>query len=84
MNYLKNTLTIPKVKDLVNTQNYNSIYKTINSANKLNDLNESNGLNEFNGTNGLNEFNETNMKTELKNFFKKQLKEDTTFGNNFH
>ena len=58
IDYFKSTLTVPKVKDLVNlpTQKYQNIYDTI--------LNKEQG-------------EEDVMKTELKNFLKKQLNDTT-------
>jgi hypothetical protein len=58
IDYFKSTLTVPKVKDLVNlpTQKYQNIYDTI--------LNKEQGEQDV-------------MKTELKNFLKKQLNDTT-------
>jgi hypothetical protein len=58
INFFKSTLTIPKIKDLVNSpaQKYENIYKTINSNDSA--LKKSS----------------QNMKNELKNFLKNQIK----------
>jgi cell shape-determining protein MreC len=86
INFLKSTLTVPKIKDLVNTptQKYENIYNIIN--NKNNNLNNNlNNLNNINNDYTLidllpsyqmqqNENQEvTIMKNELKNFLKSQL-----------
>jgi hypothetical protein len=71
-------LTVPKIKDLVNTPNekYKNIYETI-SNNKLDQYNEYNSNNKkINYT--LEDIlppdaNTNIMKNELKNFIKKQL-----------
>ena len=59
--FFKNTLTIPKIKDLVNkpSERYNEIYKTINE--KKNSSENSISNNEDNST-------KNNMQTELKEF----------------
>lgn len=66
--FFKSTLTVPKIKDLVNAPNkkYESIYSTIYKTNSK----------EFT----IVEKDDENMKNELKDFFKKQLnsKNDTT------
>ena len=65
INFFKSTLTVPKIKDLVNTpnQNYENMYNIINSSNKENDYNLSDLIPK----------KEESMKDELKNFLKKQL-----------
>jgi hypothetical protein len=100
INFFKSTLTVPKIKDLVNnpTKKYENMYNIIKSqqgiSNNYNYTNDTNGndTNE-NYTNGnytnensnnflnqeytlidlLPKKDEENMKTELKNFLKKQL-----------
>jgi hypothetical protein len=101
INFFKSTLTVPKIKDLVNnpTKKYENMYNIIKSqqgistnynyTNDTNDTNDTNGnytngnyTNE-NSNNFLNQEytlidllpkkDEENMKTELKNFLKKQL-----------
>lgn len=89
INFLKSTLTVPKIKDLVNNpiKNYENIYNIINNKEKNQnsddyyiDSNTSSNSN----TNSSNDNNYTlidllpkndniNMKDELKNFLKSQL-----------
>jgi len=73
--FFKSTLTVPKIKDLVNTPNqkYQHIYDTIshNSYTNLDLLPTEPISNEPN-----------NMKNELKTFLKKQLNNDTNNDNN--
>jgi hypothetical protein len=96
INFFKSTLTVPKIKDLVNnpTKKYENMYNIIKSqqgiGNNDNYTNDTNDTNDTNGnyTNGnsnnflnqeytlidlLPKKDEENMKTELKNFLKKQL-----------
>ena len=97
INFFKSTLTVPKIKDLVNnpTKKYENMYNIIksqqgisNNYNYTNDANDINDTNDTNDTNGnsnnflnqeytlidlLPKKDEENMKTELKNFLKKQL-----------
>jgi hypothetical protein len=78
---LKTNLTVPKVKDLVNSnsQKYEQIYNTLNNNTNLHatsPTNESSISNEYTindllPNNNIN--NGTNMKNELKNFLKSQL-----------
>jgi hypothetical protein len=73
INFFKSTLTVPKIKDLVNspTQKYENMYNIIkqNSNTSLNaSSNEDYTLIDL-----LPKKDETNMKSELKNFLKKQL-----------
>ena len=68
INFFKSTLTVPKIKDLVNSPNqkYQNIYDTIlHSSNSYTsiDLLPSESIQSEN----------TNMKDELKSFLKKQL-----------
>ena len=74
-NFFKSTLTVPKIKDLVNTPTqkyenmFNVISKNISEANIDNNLNTN-----FDYTiKDLLPKQETDMKSELKNFLKKQL-----------
>lgn len=71
ISFFKNTLTVPKIKDLVNSpsQKYQNIFDTIsnNSNNKRNSYTTIDLLpNETIG-------NANSMKDELKSFLKKQL-----------
>ena len=88
INFFKGVLTVPKIKDLVNTQNekYKNIYDTISNKNNYNDLtpdNESN-KNKINYTledilppdvnsSIISNSKNNNMKNELRNFIKTQL-----------
>ena len=86
--FFKNTLTTPKVKDLVNihTEKYNAIYDVIHQV-KHKDPYTSNKEtidvssllptpNSFINPNSSIEKTNTNMKDELKNFLKKQMKSE--------
>jgi len=72
INFFKSTLTVPKIKDLVNspTQKYEKIYNTIKS-NKNISTNSSYTLVDLLPA----KEERTDMKNELKNFLKKQLQE---------
>ena len=72
INFFKSRLTVPKIKDLVNTptQKYESMYNIINQ-NKSN--NNSDSGNEYTLIDLLPKKEEPNMKNELKNFLKSQL-----------
>jgi hypothetical protein len=77
--YLKKTLTIPKVKDLVNSQKYDEIYKIINTNDTVNKLEydidellpKSHHNNDITSNIDINV-----MKNELKNFFKNQFDDE--------
>lgn len=75
INFFKSTLTVPKIKDLVNSPNkkYEQIYNTISNGNK--DIIE----NKFNYDikDLLPKPDTDSMKSELKNFLKKQLNNNT-------
>jgi hypothetical protein len=75
INFFKSTLTVPKIKDLVNTppQKYENIYNIINK-NKDKELNNNLDVNnEYTLIDLLPKKDESNMKSELKNFLKSQL-----------
>jgi len=90
--FFKNTLTIPKVKDLVNApiQKYEDMYEIIHSSKKMNEnSNTENGTlihsidelipkNESKQDISPSAMQTKNMKDELKSFFKKQLNMDKT------
>ena len=85
IHFLKTTLTVTKVKDLVNTRNqkYEEMYNIINDENNHNISNynhhNNNNNNEMNySIEDLLPKNETNMKDELKNFLKTQINNDST------
>jgi hypothetical protein len=69
INFFKSTLTVPKIKDLVNspTQKYENMYNIIRQ-NSNTSSNE-----EYTLIDLLPKKEETTMKSELKNFLKKQL-----------
>jgi cell shape-determining protein MreC len=80
IHFFKSTLTVPKIKDLVNTptQKYENMYNII----KQNSPNNTNNLSDYANTNLNDEYtlidllpknDEPTMKTELKNFLKKQI-----------
>jgi len=81
INFFKSTLTVPKIKDLVNTptQKYENMYNIINN-------NQNNNQNTHKEPNLENEYSlidllpkpETNMKSELKSFLKSQLNNSKT------
>ena len=93
-NFFKSTLTVPKIKDLVNIPNqkyknmYNIISKNNETFNNENLNNENQNQNQHNyteidllpklDTNTESNSNSDSMKNELKNFLKKQLKEPST------
>ena len=77
INFFKSTLTVPKIKDLVNNPNkkYDNIYNVISSQN-TEPAREQTGFNKnkfLYNEDDLLPKNETDMKNELKNFLKKQL-----------
>lgn len=86
INFFKSTLTVPKIKDLVNTptQKYENMYSIINNNNNNNNNNNSyknsNTDNEYSLVDLLPKKEETNMKSELKNFLKSQLNNSKTNG----
>ena len=76
IHFFKSTLTVPKIKDLVNTptQKYENIISIINN----NSTSSTNGINtneskEYTFIDLLPTQEEPSMKNELKNFLKKQL-----------
>jgi hypothetical protein len=79
INFFKSTLTVPKIKDLVNapSQKYENIYKIINN-NVYNNNNAANPDNEYSLIDLLPKKEEINMKDELKNFLKSQLNNSKT------
>jgi hypothetical protein len=74
--FFKTTLTVPRVKDLVNcpTQKYQDIYNTITIHKHDNDID-----NNTTDIDMLPTEQSENMKDELKSFLKKQLKKDDDF-----
>jgi hypothetical protein len=74
INFFKSTLTVPRIKDLVNspTQKYENMYNVIKNNNS--NLNKSLNYTLVDLLPKEEEEN-TSMKNELKNFLKKQLHE---------
>ena len=82
-NFFKSTLTVPKIKDLVNTpaQKYENMFSVISKSNSDTILSANISTNTINNT--TNEYTltdllpkqetKTDMKNELKNFLKKQM-----------
>ena len=93
INFFKSTLTVPKIKDLVNTSNkkYENMYDIIHNNTNTSSINNSN-TSSTNNTNTSPIINdeydlvelipkkETSMKNELKNFLKKQLNNSSNTG----
>jgi len=81
--FFKTTLTVPKIKDLVNSPNqkYQNIYNTISnnshSYTAIDLLPTSDSFNELN----LIKDEPKSMKDELKSFLKKQLNSENDSGN---
>ena len=71
IHFFKSTLTVPKIKDLVNapTQKYETMYRIINSGEKHSTPNQEYSLIDL----LPNKTEDTNMKDELKSFLKAQL-----------
>jgi hypothetical protein len=89
INFFKSTLTVPKIKDLVNTPNqkYENMYNIIKNNSKNTNNSDNNNLSNSNVSQNSNNYltedytlidllpkkEEPTMKNELKNFLKKQL-----------
>jgi len=83
INFFKSTLTVPKIKDLVNTptQKYENMYNIIQQNSNTytpNSNSSSDTKNDYTLIDLLPKQEEPNMKNELKNFLKKQLQNDGT------
>lgn len=75
IHFLKETLTIPKIKDLVNVphERYQKMYETMNSNNKDKDKNNQTLINNQTINNqNTNLLAKEDMKNELKQFMKMQ------------
>lgn len=97
INFFKSVLTVPKVKDLVNSPNkkYESIYNTIKdyernkSSETATNINSSTVVEEdytlidLLPSSNENEIQKPTMKNELKNFLKKQLQETSLSSGSF-
>ena len=98
INFFKSTLTVPKIKDLVNTpnKNYENMYNIINTSSNNSSNNNSSNNNSSNNNSSNNNYNKENtyslmdlipkkeesMKDELKTFLKKQLNNSSNDGTN--
>ena len=89
LNFFKNMLTVPKVKDLVDSSNkkYEDIFATLNGSKSFSNTINNNSNSGFTDIDLLpsnsNSNNSTsNMKDELKSFLKKQLNSDNNEQNN--
>jgi len=73
INFFKSTLTVPKIKDLVNTptQKYENMYRIINNENTYPSTNTTNK--EYTLIDLLPKPDESTMKNELKSFLKSHL-----------
>lgn len=90
INFFKSTLTVPKIRDLVNKplQKYESIYNIIGTHNKYEnnakyDTIDNTKNNDYSIIDLLPTTDEPSMKDELKNFFKKQLQANNDNNNIF-
>jgi len=87
INFFKSTLTVPKIKDLVNspTQKYENMFNIIKNSNVNNNVNNNNFIEnneEYTMIDLLPKPDEKTMKSELKNFLKKQLNPSENTGTN--
>jgi len=88
IHFFKSTLTVPKIKDLVNTPNqkYENMYNIISQNNNNNNHNNSDNSTEsisYTEIDLLPKPNVENMKNELKSFLKEQLKTANASQNDF-
>ena len=83
IHFFKSTLTVPKIKDLVNTPNqkYENMYNII-SQNNNNNNNSTESIS-YTEIDLLPKPNVENMKNELKSFLKEQLKTANASQNDF-
>lgn len=82
-NFFKTTLTVPKIKDLVNSPNqkYENIFDIIKNPNSSSSYsNATNFTNNYSLIDLLPKTDEPSMKKELKNFLKKQLNNTNSSG----
>ena len=78
INFFTSTLTVPKIKDLVNTptQRYDSMFNVISSASTSTGKNIMYNMADLlpsQSSTMTNNDEKTDMKNELKNFLKKQM-----------
>ena len=88
ISFFKSTLTVPKIRDLVNSPNkkYQSIFDTIsNSNNNYNDYHDNNSISytsvDLLPTQSESDSEPSKMKDELKSFLKKQLNTESSENN---
>jgi len=81
INFFKSTLTVPKIKDLVNTPNkkYENMYDIIHNSNSSFSNTSPSISDEYNLVDLIPK-KEASMKNELKNFLKKQLHSSSNSG----
>ncbi len=81
LSFFKSTLTVPKIKDLVNSPNqkYQNIYDTISRRIETDTMTTANTTA---NTTTLDSKDPTVMKNELKSFLKKQMNKSTNDTNN--
>jgi hypothetical protein len=94
INFFKSVLTVPKIKDLVNSPNkkYESMYNTIKNyeRNKSSEINSNEGSSRVEEDYTLIDLlpptneNKPTMKNELKNFLKKQLQDNSLSSGSFN
>lgn len=100
INFFKSTLTVPKIKDLVNspTQKYQNMYNIIQQGENSNYSNQSQQSNQdYTLIDLLPKLDQStqqqtqtqpspagNMKSELKNFLKSQLHTEDNLGTTYH
>ena len=77
INFFKSTLTVPKIKDLVNTptQKYENMYNIINNQTSVNSDNDYTLIDLLPKKE---QEEDKSMKNELKNFLKNQLHSSST------
>lgn len=80
--FFKSTLTVPKVKDLVNmpNQKYENIYSVISNNSNRNNTSNNDMVVEI--KNNDNQHDNNDMKSQLKNFLKTQLNSNTSNNSN--
>ena len=81
--FFKSTLTVPKIKDLVNTstQKYESMFNVISNKDNLTNYSSLESK-DYSILDLLPKQEDTSMKSELKNFLKKQLNDTNNKGMN--
>lgn len=82
INFFKSTLTVPKIKDLVNspTQKYESMYNVINQKSEASPPPSPSSSDSYTLIDLLPTKEEPTMKNELKDFLKKQLHTSSNAG----